>query len=237
MPVTMSAPAAATVAPSHASTSHGPTRPKSWSSLRSRTKPTGTISSVSRAEVTSPPMTIVANGGQISFSRPVARARGQSAATVVAVVINTGRVRSRTAARAAAPSLHPPPSASCCMRSTSRIAGFTVRPKRVSAPSIAIMSSGMPASTRAHDAPSRVSGSAKSTSTGRVSDSKVMASTRKSRATTGSTMRRNQLAASSCPGVSTAKPMGRGTIRTAAAIRSSMATRLGPVAGTSPASR
>ena len=94
------------------------------------------------------------------------------------------------------------------------------------------MSSGMPANTSAHIAPSNVSGNAASTRTGRVSDSKATASTRKSSATTGRRIRRNQPPASCRPGVSSVKPRGRGTDRTAAAIWSSIATRLGPVAGT-----
>jgi hypothetical protein len=65
-------------------------------------------SSVNSVEVASPPITTVANGGQISFSRPVTSASGQRPAMVVVLVINTGRARSRTAASAAAPGGRPP---------------------------------------------------------------------------------------------------------------------------------
>ena len=67
-------------------------------------KATGITKSVNNVEVIKPPMTTVANGGHNSFSRPVVSASGHSAAIVVAVVISTGRVRSRTDAKAAAPS-------------------------------------------------------------------------------------------------------------------------------------
>ena len=83
------------------------------------------------------------------------------------------------------------------------------------------MSAGMPASTSAQVAPSTVSGNANSTSNGSVSDSNVMASTGSSSSTTGTRIRLNQLVDWSCPGISTVKPFGRGTDRTASAICSS----------------
>jgi len=149
-------------------------------------------SSVSAVDVASPPMTTVANGGQISFSRPVVRARGQRPAIVVHVVISTGRVRSRTAARAAAPAVHDPSRTRCCMRSTSRMAGLTVSPRSATAPTIAIMPAGIPASTSAHVAPSTVSGSDSSTRIGEVIDSNVTASTARRRSTIAISARRNQ---------------------------------------------
>ena len=148
-------------------------------------KPTGTISNVNKLEVMRPPMTIVANGGQISNSRPVAIASGHRPATVVAMVNNTGRVRSRTAAYAAAPGLHPAPKTNCCIRSTSRIAGLTVRPIRATAPTIAMGPSATPANTMAQVAPSKVIGNDRSTNTGSVSDSNVIANTKNNRRMTG----------------------------------------------------
>ncbi len=192
----------AAVAAIQPSTIHGPSRPNTVSRRCKNTKPTGMTSSVSTVEVTSPPITTVANGGQISFSCPVTRASGHRPATVVAAVINTGRARSRTAASAAAPAERPPCQACCCMRSTSRIAGLTVIPIRASVPINAIGDSGIPAKSRAQVAPRIVNGNASRTSSGSVSDSNVTASTANSNSSTGSRIARNQLKFSSSPVVS-----------------------------------
>jgi hypothetical protein len=82
-------------------------------------------------------MTTVANGGQISNSSPVESASGHKPAIVVQLVMSTGRVRSRTAEIAAAPPEAPPSSERRCMRSTSRIAGFTVNPSSAMTPTSA----------------------------------------------------------------------------------------------------
>ena len=148
------------------------------------TKATGMTSSVSTVEVASPPITTMANGGHTSFSRPVSMANGHRAAMVVADVMSTGRVRSRTDAKAAAPA-DQPPRTRCWMRSTSRMAGLTVRPTSSRAPAPAYMVNGVPVSSSVHTAPSSVSGNASSTSTGSVSDSKAMPSTSSSRSTAG----------------------------------------------------
>ena len=47
---------------------HGPSRPSVSSNRRMKTNPTGITSNVNNVDVTNPPITIVANGGQISFS-------------------------------------------------------------------------------------------------------------------------------------------------------------------------
>ena len=124
------------VAASQPTISHGPTRPNKRSSRCIRTNATGMTSSVSIVDVARPPITTVANGGQSSFSRPLSTVSGHSAAMVVAEVISTGLVRSRTDAKAAAPG-DQPPRTRCWMRSTSRIAGLTVRPSSSSAPAAA----------------------------------------------------------------------------------------------------
>ncbi len=64
------------------------------------------------------------------------------------------------------------------------------------------MSGGVPLSTRAQVAPSRVSGSDSNTSSGMVSDSKVTASTANSNSTTGTSSMRNQLVDASGTGFS-----------------------------------
>ena len=225
------------VTASQPTTSQGPTRPNSRSRRCSRMKPTGMISRVRSADVTRPPMTMVANGGQISFSLPVEIASGHSAAIVVAVVIRTGRVLSRTEANAAAPGVHPPARTFCCILSTSRMAGLTVRPNRAIAPSAAIASRDMPATTSAQLAPMTVSGTANSTSTGKVSDSKVRASTRNRSSTTGTSTRCSQLVCSSSDDTSTVYPRGLDTARTVSAICSSTASRADPLAATLAPSR
>ena len=221
-----------TVIASQPTTSHGPTRPNSRSRRCSRMKPTGITSRVRSDDVTRPPMTTVANGGQISFSLPVDIASGHRAAIVVAVVISTGRVRSRTEAKAAAPAVQPPMRTFCCILSTSRMAGLTVRPNSAIAPSAAIGLKDMPARTSAQLAPMTVSGTANSTSTGNVSDSKVRASTRNRSSTTGTRTRWSQLICSSCDDTSTVNPRGLGTARTDSAICSSIASRPDPLSGT-----
>ncbi len=70
---------------------------------------------------------------------------------------------------------------------------MTVKPINASAPTTAIRSGGVPLSTKAHVAPSSVSGSETSTSSGMVSDSKVTASTANSTRITGTRILRNQL--------------------------------------------
>ena len=172
------------VAASHATTGHGPTRANSRSRRCISTKPTGMTKSVSTVEVARPPITTVAKGGHTSFSRPVSMASGHSAAMVVADVISTGRVRSRTDARAAAPA-DQPPRTRCWMRSTSRMAGLTVRPSSSKAPAPAYTVNGVPVRSSVHTAPISVSGSASSTSSGSVRDSKAMPSTSSSRSTAG----------------------------------------------------
>ena len=174
--VSVSESTTANVAASQPTTNQGPTRPNSRSSRCSRMKATGITSNVSNVDVNKPPITVVANGGQTSFSLPLTNASGHSAAMVVAVVINTGRVRSRTVASAAAPA-DQPPRIRCCIRSTSRIAGFTAKPNNMMAPAKAIMPAGVPVNTSNQVAPSKVSGSDKSTSTGNVKDSNASAST------------------------------------------------------------
>ncbi len=76
-------------------------------------------------------------------------------------------------------------------------------------PTSAYIPAPTPASTSDHVAPSTVSGTATSTSTGRVNDSNVMASTANNSNSTGMKMSRNQLAVSSAPAVSTVYPAGR----------------------------
>ena len=131
----------ARVTANQTTTSHGPTRPNSASSRRRRMNATGTTTRVNKVDVTRPPITTVANGGHSSFSRPETTASGHSAAMVVAEVINTGRVRSRTDANAAAPA-EPPARMRCCMRSTSRIAGFTDKPISTPTPAMTITTGG-----------------------------------------------------------------------------------------------
>ena len=164
-----------------------------------------------------PPITMVANGGHISFSRPVVMARGQSPAIVVAEVINMGLVRSRTAAKAAAPRLQPC-RMSCCIRSTSRMAGLTLRPVRTTAPSAAMMLNDMPAKARAHTAPRRVSGTAINTRIGRVRDSKVIARTRNSNPAAGTPTLRSQVVVSSVSSVLMVVPWGLGMLLIDSAI-------------------
>jgi hypothetical protein len=174
----------------------------------SKTKPIGITSKVNRVEVTNPPMTTVANGGQISISRPLVKANGHRPATVVHVVIRTGLARSRTAAKAAAPAVHEPPRTRCCIRSTSKMAGLTVRPSRATTPTKAIKSAGVPESTSAQVAPRTVKGTAASTNTGIVRLSNVTANTAKSRSRTGPATFRNQLRASSFSTTPTVHPSG-----------------------------
>ncbi len=124
-----------------------------------------------------PPITTVANGGQISFSRPVTSASGHNPATVVVAVISTGRARSRTAASAAAPGDMRPFQARVCIRSTSRIAGLIVSPINAKAPTSTIMLAGVPERNSAQVAPRIVSGNDNKTSSGNVIDSNVTANT------------------------------------------------------------
>ena len=64
-----------------------------------------------------------------------------------------------------------------CMRSTSKIAGFTVSPSSAMTPTSAYTPAPTPAITSAQVAPRIVSGTAISTSSGIVSDSNEIAST------------------------------------------------------------
>ena len=172
------------VAANQPTTSHGPTRPNTRSKRCSSVYATGMINSVSTVEVIKPPMTTMANGGHISFSRPVVMASGHSAAMVVAEVINTGRVRSRTAASAAAPG-DQPPRTRWAMRSTNRMAGFTAKPNNMMMPAPAMIDAGVPVNTNSQAEPSTASGSASSTNTGKVSDSNAIASTSASSSSAG----------------------------------------------------
>ena len=129
-------------------------------------------------------MTTMAKGGHISFSRPVVMASGHKAAMVVADVINTGRVRSRTAASAAAPA-DQPPRTRCAMRSISRMAGFTANPNNMITPAPANTDAGVPVSTKSHAEPSTASGKASSTSSGNVNDSNAIANTNASSSNAG----------------------------------------------------
>jgi hypothetical protein len=232
-PVITSGVITAAVAAIHTTTTHGPRRPKIRSRRSRITNPMGITSSVSSVEVASPPITTVANGGQISISRPVDNDSGHSPAMVVPLVMRTGRARSRTAARAAAPAVQAPDRTLACIRSTSRMAGFTVRPSSATAPTSAMMSAGVPVKTSAQVAPSSVSGTAISTRIGSVRLSNVIASVAKSSSSTGTSTRRNQDSARSSASVSTVVPEGRWTSRTASRIRSSRALRAGPVVGAS----
>ena len=193
----------AAVAALHPMSTHGPRRPKMRSSRANITKPTGMTSRVSRVEVSRPPITTVAKGGHTSNSPPVDKASGHRPAMVVALVINTGRVRSLTALMAALPPLQPVDSNFFCMRSTSRMAGFTVSPSRATTPTRAINPALRPDITRAQTEPRMVSGTASRINSGRVIDSNAIARTAYNNSNTGIRTFLNQLLACSAAGAST----------------------------------